>query len=134
MSPEKDKILCEKYPKIFKSRTENETLLYFGFECHDGWFDLIDSLCSSIQRHIDYEKDKSIQIVAAQVKSKFGGLRFYYDGGDDFIHGAVDVAENISQKTCEMCGRPGQRVGDGWIFTMCKSCNRARFETKKINT
>ena len=52
---------------------------------------------------------KQVQpVIAIQVKEKFGGLRFYYSGGDDYIRGLVDMAESMSYKTCEVCGSPGK--------------------------
>jgi hypothetical protein len=44
----------------------------------------------------------------AQIKEKFGTLRFYYDGGDDHVEGMVDYAEYLSSITCEVTGKPGQ--------------------------
>lgn len=58
-----------------------------------------------------------------QIKEKFGGLRFYYSGGDDAIHGMVSLAESLSYKICEGCGST-KDIGytKGWITTMCKEC------------
>jgi hypothetical protein len=63
------------------------------------------------------------QVVADQVKEKFGTLNFYYHGGDDYIHGMVWLAEHMSSNTCEFCGST-KDVGStvGWIYTICKSC------------
>jgi hypothetical protein len=56
-----------------------------------------------------------------QVKEKFGGLRFYYNGGTsaEYIDGAVCMAEAMASRTCEVCGRPGERRGGDWIQTLC---------------
>lgn len=62
------------------------------------------------------------QVVASQVKEKFGTLRFYYEGGDDHIDGMVRMAEAMSSVTCEVCGVPGEmrQKGPGaWISTLC---------------
>ena len=59
------------------------------------------------------------QVVATQVKEKFGTLRFYYDGGDDVVRGLVQMAEALSEVTCEVCGSPGKRRGDRWVRTLC---------------
>jgi hypothetical protein len=58
-----------------------------------------------------------------QIKEKFGGLRFYYSGGDDEISGMVNLAENMSYGICETCGTT-ENVGrtQGWIYVVCKSC------------
>jgi hypothetical protein len=61
------------------------------------------------------------QVVAVQVKEKYGTLRFYYDGGDDYIQGLVALAESMSSCTCEECGAPGTTDGMGWIRTLCKT-------------
>jgi hypothetical protein len=54
-----------------------------------------------------------------QIKEKFGGLRFYYDGGDLYIDGLVSMAESWAGQTCETCGNKGQQRHGGWIRTLC---------------
>lgn len=166
-----DKKLCEQYPKIFRDRTApmTETCMCWGFECGDGWYNIINQLCACIQAHIDWqEKQRAIdikyndvitsamagnlapleeyyggwrnademmsealdrglrtvpepvaQVVAIQIKEKFGTLRFYYSGGDDEISGMVRLAEAMSAVTCEDCGSPGEQHHGGWIRTLC---------------
>lgn len=101
----------------------------WGFECGSGWFNIIDTLCSQIQHHVDWksknlpvEEVESLQVVASQVKEKFGTLRFYYDGGDEVIEGMICMAEAMTGKTCEDCGAPGRRYTNGWHRTLCNSC------------
>lgn len=60
------------------------------------------------------------QVVAGQVKEKFGTLRFYYTGGDDAIDGMVQLAEAMSAVTCDVCGAPGKKNSSGWISTRCE--------------
>lgn len=90
-----------------------------GFCCKDGWFDLIDTLCAQIQHHID--QTGAPQVVATQVKEKFGALRFYYDGGDSHIRSLVEMAVAKSKNTCEECGTPGEVFDGGWVVTRCSS-------------
>jgi NADH pyrophosphatase NudC (nudix superfamily) len=59
-----------------------------------------------------------------QIKEKFGGLRFYYDGGNDKVFKLTSKAENKSYKICESCGKPGKPNGEGWIVTLCKKCRK----------
>ena len=60
------------------------------------------------------------QVVAVQVKEKFGGLRFYIVGGDDYIRGLIDFAEAMSYDICEVCGEKGHLRNDKpWIRTLC---------------
>lgn len=131
MRRELDELLCQSYPKIFKDRNAHmtETAMCWGFECGDGWFNIINQLCANIQHYTDwnnenhakgYKQYKEVpQVVAVQIKEKFGTLRFYYDGGDDTIGGMVRMAESMSAVTCEECGAPGKIRGRGWMYTAC---------------
>ena len=57
--------------------------------------------------------------VAAQVKEKFGGLRFYVNGGTEEHYNYINFAESMSYHTCEVCGAPGHVYTDGWYRTLC---------------
>lgn len=109
------------YPKMFKEP-------YGGFAVGAGWWPIIESLCSQIQHHIDWQNEQAIkyqrgqpiaQVVVEQIKEKFGGLRFYYQGGDDTIDGMVRMAESWAGHSCEECGKPGKSRSGGWIRTLC---------------
>lgn len=64
--------------------------------------------------------DKVEQIVATQVKEKFGTLRFYYDGfGNERIMGMCYMAEALSSSICEVCGNPGYTRPNRSIGTVC---------------
>lgn len=126
MTPELDAQLCERYPKMMVNRNKSmmETTMYWGFECGDGWFNIIDQLMGNIQHHIDWRNRKGevvLQVTVDQVKEKFGTLRFYYTGGDDYVRGLVSMAESMSGVTCESCGNPGKSTGGGWIKTVCEA-------------
>ena len=122
--------LFDKYPKIFRQKDlpMSQTCMCWGIEVGDGWYDIIDMLCCQIKWHIahnlkDNEDPDSVQIEATQVKEKYGTLRFYYDGGNEFISGLVSMAEGMSGRICERCGCPGTQNTVGWIKTLCKKCN-----------
>lgn len=102
MNKELDELLCSKYPKLFAQRNlpMTETCMCWGFDCGDGWFDLIDELCSTIQNYIDGNHKPQIEVV--QVKSKFGTLRFYIAGeNDQLIDGMIWFAESMSSRIPE---------------------------------
>jgi hypothetical protein len=125
MRDDLDEMLCKKYPKIFADRNKpmTETCMCWGFEHGNGWYNIIDQLCGNIQSHIDWKEKQGHnvpQVVAEQVKEKFGTLRFYYRGGDDIIDGMVRMAESISSVTCEVCGNAGKSNMSGWIKTLCE--------------
>ena len=119
MSPDLDKKLCEKYPKIFRDRhaAKTQTAMCWGFECADGWYNIIDCLCAELQ---DLTSNGAPQVIATQVKEKFGGLRFYVDGGDEVGYAAISLAEKLSTVTCEVCGKPGKINNNaGWLKCLC---------------
>lgn len=70
-------------------------------------------------------------VVVDQVKEKFGGLRFYYHGGDDTVHGMVRMAEAWAAHTCETCGESGQLRHGGWVRTLCDKHEAEYQETQK---
>jgi len=116
--------LFRKYPKIFRQKDlpKTETCMCWGVSCGDGWYWLIDSLCSCIQSYINHNKKP--QLEATQVKEKFAGLRFYTNHSDETIEGMIQFAMHLSYRICEKCGSTDtvtQTMG-GWIFTRCKKC------------
>ena len=103
------------YPKMFVGK-------YGGVACGAGWFYILDKLCANIQHHIDWKNKSEVvvpQVTIDQIKEKFGCLRFYYSGGDEYISGMVTLAESMSGVTCEECGSIGERRSGGWIRTLC---------------
>ena len=181
MKPELDKQLCEKYPKIFKNRNASqiESCMYWGIDVSDGWYDIIDALCQAATYTyttsimVDEADGKRLniapysytnittyhfeikppQLVADQVKEKFGTLRFYYhteleekmsylkETGKypeldkileryyNYFDGIVHFAETLSERTCEVTGLKGEMHvtgggGSGWYKTL--NCEYAK--------
>lgn len=123
MKPELEKQLVEKYPKIFKmvGSTPQESCMAWGLAIGDGWYKLLYELCRELQRNTDVNNRP--QVVAAQVKEKFGGLRFYVDSGTDEQYGAINFAETFSFSICEECGHTKNVTTEGsWLRTLCSSC------------
>ena len=105
----------EQYPKMFENK-------YGGFAVGQGWYPILEALCANIQSHIDWKEKQGAavpQVVVEQIKEKFGGLRFYYQGGDEQVHGMVRMAEAWAANCCEECCAPGIRRSGGWIRTLC---------------
>ena len=118
------------FPEMFSGK-------YGGVCVGEGWWTIIYSLCKNIHHHITENKktrevllknnpynhripEEVSQVVVEQIKEKFGGLRFYYYGGDNTIDGMVRMAESWSYKTCEICGNSGKIRGGGWLRTLCE--------------
>jgi hypothetical protein len=116
---------------VNRDKSMMETCMCWGFECGDGWFTILDQLMSNIQHHIDwtnknfekgYKQYKQVpQVTLDQVKEKFGTLRFYYYGGDDYCRGAESMAASMTARTCEDCGNPGKLLTQGWHRTLCET-------------
>lgn len=132
MKQEYDEYLCKTYPKLFVNRHKpmTETCMCWGFDCGDGWYNIIKALCANIQNHIDWKEKqgKAVpQVVVDQVKEKFGTLRFYYSGGDDYVRGLVSMAESMSGVTCENCGAQATvQNNGGWYRAICTPCEEER--------
>ena len=119
MDKDLEQKLVEKYPNLYKEYGGDitETCMGWGFTCGNGWFDLIDKLSEKLEKH---------GVVAAQVKEKFGGLRFYINpiksDKSKEIRDLINEAEQQSYKICEKCGNPGNVRGGRWISTLCDEC------------
>jgi hypothetical protein len=108
VSPELDRALCERHSKIFIERqvSESQSAMGRGFEVGDGWYHLVDALCAALQRETD--QNQAPQVVATQVKEKFGGLRFYARTASERQRATIDFAAALSMLICETCGAPGR--------------------------
>ena len=119
MRKELQTILFVRYPEMFKQG--ETTCMSRGICCGDGWFDLIDVLCDRIQRRVEISPDVMCEV--SQVKEKFGGLKFYISGGDEYIKGLINFAESMSYKICTECGGSSDNQAKrGWIYTLCENC------------
>ena len=125
-----EELLMTRYPKIFiqKDMSPQDTCMCWGISTGNGWFDLVDKLCSKIQDSVD--RNNGEQVEAVQVKEKFGGLRFYVNHATDEIYKYIYDAENESLDTCEACGSKEnvKQTRRGWISTLCKECMEIKDE------
>lgn len=120
MNKENTVKLASDFPELYRDvgKHPRETAMCWGFECADGWFDLIYKLSSDITT---YCKENNIPVpVVLQVKEKFAGLRYYVGAADEHIYQLIEDACGLSYKTCEICGLPGKVVGQRWVSTRCE--------------
>lgn len=141
MSPELEQKLFDDFPLLFDNRHKSpmESPMVFGIECGNGWYDLIRTVCWDIKNHEEnitrqtkwkIEQDPNYKsdyhpVKFDQIKEKYGGLRLYFSGGDDFITGLTHMAESMSYKLCENCGNKGKPNKGGWISTLCDGCRKS---------
>lgn len=120
------KKMLDDFPKLFRDR--HATSMQRGFECGDGWFDLIYTLSRDIEtvaREGGLCPDSPEWPLCRQVKEKMGSLHFIVFA----VEGLAQVNERISElrvvalnrslQICEQCGKPGELVTAGCIATLC---------------
>jgi hypothetical protein len=134
-----EKKLYEKYPSLFRDKDApmNVTCMCWGIDCDNGWYDILDELCSELM------KLKGSELIHfSQIKQKYGTLRVYVDIDSfynsplynnkftkyiynvylflmeqrliernnilfDEVNKLIDIAEQKSAITCECCGKEG---------------------------
>lgn len=106
MKIELQNYLKKKFPLLYPDN--------FVFECNDGWFRIILWLSRYLEMYITQQNEMSQknpqyyqpvkQVVARQIKQKFGTLRYYYEGGDKHIESIIQYTEFISGYICEETG------------------------------
>jgi len=118
--------LIEKYPELYADPYPDNPRKYYmqlgGFECGDGWYDLLDKLSQKIS---DYIKKNPIEdFYVQQVKEKYGYLSYYYSGYNEDINEMINEAEEEACHTCEECGLKEniETKGRHWIQTLCSKC------------
>jgi uncharacterized protein (DUF2164 family) len=127
MREEFEKKIFEKYGYMFESEEMRndpmKSCLYWGFECGNGWEKLIENLCEELDIYLK-KNPQNFQVV--QVKSKFGMLCFYNNGIDDEGYKIISKYVDLSERTCEFCGKDGASpTGKHWITTLCPDCVKA---------
>ena len=108
MSPDLTKKLLDDFPKLFRS--QHETSMQRGFECGDGWFELIYKLSQEVEvvaRDSGLKIDSPQWPLCRQVKAKMGSLRFIvfraeehvvmYERVRELIHAAMDQSLNVNE-------------------------------------
>jgi hypothetical protein len=132
--------LYNKYPDLFSNKNKDikSSCMAWGCECGIGWYDILSSLCWKIKQYEDnivwqtqwnqktnpeYKSDY-FPVKFDQIKEKYGGLRVYFSGGDQYVEGLVSMAESFSYQVCEVCGNKGQPNKGGWITTLCDECRK----------
>ena len=122
MNRKLEKRLTTAYPRIFADLTGPEWREGWDIGCGDGWFDLLDTLCLNIQNYFEITKDEDLDLVVTDIRAERGGMRFFTDGGDDYIMGLIHMAETMSTRMCEECGERGEMdiESGGTLCELCK--------------
>ena len=114
MNEELSKKLFDDFPRLYRNRYESS--MQRGFECGDGWFDLIYKLSQDIEavaRGNGLNPDLPEWPWCRGVKQKMGSLRFHVFAVEGLLKGSERISDLIraasiqSFQVCEQCGAPG---------------------------
>lgn len=87
------------------------------FEFNVGWYDITKQLIDDL---IKLGWNKKL----LQAKEKFGTGRFYIAAATDEVWRRIEVWEQQTAHTCELCGSQEEVFlrGDTWYQTLCDNC------------
>lgn len=125
MNEKNTRALVAAAPLLYRSYGNAKSMhsfAHWGFECGDGWFDLVMRLSVKIEADLrtmlaEGKRRQDLPCVH-QVKEKFGTLRFHMN--QPLWRDWIAEAEAESARTCELCGAPGAlSIRGGWYSTKC---------------
>lgn len=115
-------------PLLFRKKSAglHENLMLFGFDCGEGWYEILEGLCLSIEAYshglLDQGRSMDALPSAAQVKEKWGLLTVYVDNSDEYVQTLIQTASGRSCITCEICGKPGKIIIESYYRVRCTNC------------
>lgn len=68
----------------------------------DGWHSLLNHTLAVL--FVRSEAGLCPPVTIHRIWQHMGSLQIEYEGGDDHVHGAIDLATNLSVHLCEVCG------------------------------
>jgi hypothetical protein len=119
MNQEHRNMLSNTFPNMFNNNRRIE------MSCNDGWYNLIYKACTELAFYLNSPLGEGLRdrFRIIQIKEKFGSLRMYTNPENEVIYEIISKYSEISEKTCEFCGKEGQiKSHNGWLKAVCKSC------------
>ena len=89
----------------------------------DGWRKAFGiQMCKEIKNELK-KYNYLYKYRIAQIKEKFGILRWYDNGSPDgCVYPIINKYEDLSWRTCIVCGKPATKISKGWISPFCDNC------------
>ena len=126
MKRELEDCLMKDFPKVYHKRcmTRRENCMPFGFECRDGWFDLIKQATESLNVEImKFSPAEQRSYFVSRVYEKDGVLNIDMPNHTESMTMIIYTTRDRSQTICEECGKEGSccQLGD-FKSTFCENC------------
>ena len=140
---EENKRLCEKYPFLVpinawtrKKITDGagfwagspESVPEYDYEytkldsMPDGWRKAFgEQMCEELREAL-LKDDLLDKYYVRDIKEKYGGLRWYANGGNEEARNIVSKYARKCLRTCICCGKPATKITVGWVSPYCDSC------------
>lgn len=123
MNEELTQKLREEFPVLFGPNEYSGFLRGFGFECSDGWYELVREFAIIVEAHNKTLPDKPV--VALIVKEKYGSLRVQgLTNMNSFLWQHLRNVERKSTTICDLCGQPGQLMVSENGFLLATRCSK----------
>lgn len=122
MNKENTEKLWSSFPNLYadKDASIRVSLIPFGFETGDGWFQLIWDLSKTLEKEILLSDENKKYCRAVQVKEKYGLLRYSMTVSTDKMDELINEAVKKSKTICEECGKEGALISNrGWLSVKC---------------
>lgn len=113
--------LKSKYPWLVSWEDEKDFGLWTDYMPRGWQIAFADQLIEDLALALEKDGIRPEEYVIIDVKEKFGGLRWYDNGGAN-VEQVLDFYEVKSQLTCCECGEPAEWYSLGWICPYCTKC------------
>lgn len=96
MKAELEKKLVNDYQELYidHTRPPSESLMCFGFECGDGWYNIVDALSKCISNHVKNQIDNEIHM---RQTLKFSNIFLGWSWGWHHSRWLKDIWKNIKE-------------------------------------
>jgi hypothetical protein len=143
MKQELEDYLVKRYPQFLKGRKEspkNSAMLY-GFQCGDGWFNLLNMLLESIENHIgsikrnnEFNQGQLDLAAAGKIDQMHDWMRAIYEKGELVVKknpniSVEEVKEKFGQLRFSVKGADDSirgmiQMASAMSATICEECGK----------
>ena len=135
-----NKTLCKLYPFLIPRNRwtgkipEDYDYSYTELDAMPaGWREAFGiELCEEIKICLSKMKpDVAAKYMITQIKEKYGQLCWYTNFTTEDLEKVMRKYEDLSKRTCIVCGKPAEFITLGWISPYCGDCIKNEKEKYK---